>query len=184
MTGVIGLDPGIAQTGWGILTLQPGMGGKASEWSVKHVDHGVILTHPRKALPNRLLDIFTEVRGMLHNHAYLFVAVEEYMIGQHPNRKSAALVLQAKGAMLAACGAANVKVRAYTPSAIKKELTGKGNAKKDVVRAAVLELLRLEELSTTHEADALATAATAIRQMSQDDQRRLLKAGAERKGLA
>lgn len=172
------MDPGIAQTGWGILTLQPGRGGKAHECSVRHVDHGVITTRASVPLPARLLNIFTKVRGMLYGEDYLFAAVEEYMIGQNPNAKSAALVLQAKGAMLAACGAANIKVRAYTPGAIKKELTGKGNAKKDDVRFAVQALLGLDPIGTSHEADALATGVTAIRQMSQDDQRRLLKSSA------
>ena len=143
MTGVFAVDPGVEHTGWAILTLDPRRRGMATEYHVKHVDHGVITTNPKQSLEKRLLAIFTEMRGMFHNRpeTYLFVAVEEYFIG--PNRKSAALVLQAKGAMLAACAAANIPVRAYNPVTIKKELTERGNAKKAEVRAAVIELFAL-----------------------------------------
>ena len=176
MPGVLGIDPGIENTGWGLLRLEPdptNFVGSDIQYTVRHVGHGVISTRPDTPLPKRLRAIFVAVRALLHEHELLFVAIEEYMGGL--NRTSGALVLQAKGAVLTACGSANTNVRTYTASAIKKEITGRGNAKKEDVRIAISHLLHIEGIRFSHESDALATAATGIRKISDDDRDRLLR---------
>jgi len=171
MTGVLGIDPGIAQTGIALLTLSLRREGGVVLCEAKHLLHETIRTQPNRSLEARCLHIFTAVREQLFSHTVTLVAMEEYMIG--PYRKTAALVLQAKGAALTACGAAEVPVRMYKPAVIKKIVTGKGNAPKQIVRASVLELLGLRSVSNEHEADALAVAITAIRGLSTHDRARI-----------
>lgn len=178
MTGVVGIDPGIEHTGIGIVTLDPVVEGTRVTYTVKHLDHLTVGTRPNQPLEKRCLALFVGVRGVLCGNHYLLVAMEEYMIG--PNRRTAALVLQAEGAILAACAAARVPVRLYKPASIKLELTGKGNAKKHQVREGVVKLLHCGELKNEHEADALAAAVTAIRRLSAGDKARLFDLRKER----
>jgi len=174
---VIGLDPGIAHVGVGIVTLAEVRASRTYE--VRHVYHETLLTDARSPIEKRCLRVFTGVRNLLLEHRCLFVAMEEYMIG--PNRKAGALVLQAEGAILAACGAAGVNVRLFKASQVKKTTTGRGNATKDEVRAAVGGMIVCREKRNEHESDALATAITGIKLISDEDKRALLAVREEKR---
>lgn len=174
MIGVLGLDSGIENTGYGVVTLDAAFGRSSRSYTVTHRSHGVIKTSATRPIEERCLRIFSEVRALLHDDDFLFVGIENYFVG--PNRKAGANILRAQGACLVACAAANVGVTFLNPATVKKHLTGRGNAKKDVVREAVRALLALDEpIVSDHEADALAVAITLLKGLKSDDQLRLAK---------
>lgn len=174
LTGIVAFDPGIESTGFGVLTLSTGVT-HGQEYLVKHVEHGTINTHPKAPLEKRCLEIFVAARGLLCKHLFLFVALEEYFVG--PNRKTAALVLQAKGALLVASAAAGKPVRTLAPSTIKKALTGKGNAGKAAVREEVERRLDLRQypVRNDHESDALAIGIASLLLMNDADKAMLMQ---------
>ena len=174
MIGVLGLDSGIEYTGYGVVTLTAGLGRASRRYDVAHRTHGVIKTAPSKPIEERCLRIFSELRSMLDGDKFLFVGIENYFVG--PNRKAGANVLRAQGACLVACAAANVGVTFLNPTTVKKHLTGRGNAKKDEVRAAVTALMKPKEpIVSEHEADALAVAVTLLTTLKAPEQLQLAR---------
>jgi crossover junction endodeoxyribonuclease RuvC len=149
MVVVLGIDPGTAHTGFGVVAAAGGRMGA--------LDGGVIGTSPAEALERRLAAIHARVGELIAQHEPAALAVEQIYFGQ--NAGSAFAVGQARGVVLLAAGVAGVPCFSYTPQAIKQAVCGSGGADKAQVQRMVGALLDLPEPPTPdHAADALAVA--------------------------
>jgi crossover junction endodeoxyribonuclease RuvC len=146
---VLGIDPGTAHTGYGVV-LSRGQ-------QLGALDGGVIGTGPDEPLERRLARIHTRVCDLISEHEPDVVAVEDLFFGA--NARSAFAVGQARGAVLLAAGMAGLPCFSYTPQAVKQAVCGSGAAEKDQVQRMVGALLSLPEPpAEDHAADALAVA--------------------------
>ena len=146
---VLGIDPGTANTGYGVVALRAGR--------LLALDGGVIETRAGLALERRLATIFARIGDLIDEHEPVAVAVEELYFGT--NASSAFAVGQARGVVLLAAGQRGVPCAGYTPQQIKSAVCGSGRAAKDQVTRMVQSLLCLPEPPTPdHAADALAVA--------------------------
>jgi crossover junction endodeoxyribonuclease RuvC len=146
---VLGIDPGLANTGYGVVAR--GSGGLVA------LDGGVIETCAEISLERRLADIHAAVDALLLEHAPDAVALEELYFGQ--NVRTAFAVGHARGVVMLAAGQHGVACTSYTPQKVKGAVCGNGRAGKDQVARMVKALLGLaEEPRSDHAADALAVA--------------------------
>ena len=146
---VLGVDPGIANTGYGVVT---GCGSR-----LRALEFGVIETPPRAAPEARLARIHAEVGVLIERHGVESVAVEDLYFGA--NVVSAMAVGQARGVVLLAAGQRGVPVRAYTPQQVKAAVCGSGRADKRQVGRMVARLLGMgAPPRPDHATDALAVA--------------------------
>jgi crossover junction endodeoxyribonuclease RuvC len=149
MTTLIGIDPGLASTGYGIIQFH------GSRFT--HVRHGVVQTPPEATLPCRLLTIYTEIKKVLKELHPDSAGVEELYFAK--NSSSAMAVAHARGVVLLALGEAGIPVGVYTPQQVKQAVIGSGRAEKDQVQRLVTILLGLDAPPCPdHAADALAVA--------------------------
>jgi crossover junction endodeoxyribonuclease RuvC len=147
MVVVLGIDPGTANTGYGVVL--------SRARTLAALDGGVIETAPRTPLERRLATIHQGVCALIEEHEPDAMAVEQLYFGA--NAQSAFAVGQARGVVLLAAGAAGVPCFSYTPQQIKQAVCGSGRAAKDQVQRMVGTLLSLAEPpSPDHAADALA----------------------------
>ena len=166
---ILGIDPGLADTGWGVIQCtaengrrlacspraEAGRRGRNADWLV--VDYGNISTNARDAIENRLSDIHAEVMDLIKKYEPDVVTVEELYFGV--NVKTAMKVGQARGAVILAAGDCNLQVANYAPNKIKIALTGYGHADKQQVQEMVKRFLKLDKVpKPDHAADALACA--------------------------
>ena len=146
---VLGIDPGTANTGYGVVSSAPGR--------LTALASGVIETSSRTPLERRLADIHARVAELIDEHEPDAVAVEDLFFGN--NARSAFAVGQARGVVMLAAGQRAVPCASYTPQQVKGAVCGSGRAAKDQVQRMVQTLLALDELPRPdHAADALAVA--------------------------
>jgi len=146
---VLGIDPGLANTGYGVVARRGGR--------LVALDGGVIRTRAELAQERRLADIHAAVDALLDEHDPDAVALEELYFGQ--NVRTAFAVGQARGVVMLAAGQRSVPCSGYTPQQVKGAVCGSGRAPKDQVARMVKTLLGLaEEPRPDHAADALAVA--------------------------
>jgi len=149
MVVVLGIDPGTAHTGFGVVLCR---GSRLAA-----LDGGVLVTRPSEPLEARLARIYTRVRELISAHRPTAMAVEDVFFGQ--NVRTAFAVGQARGAVLLAAGLAEVPCYSYTPQAIKKAVCGSGAGDKGQVQRMVGTLLALPAPpEPDHAADAFAVA--------------------------
>lgn len=146
---VLGIDPGLANTGYGIVTRD---GGRLAA-----LDGGVIGTRAGIAQERRLTDIHSAIEALLAEHEPDAVALEELYFGQ--NVRTAFAVGHARGAVMLAAGQCGVPCTSYTPQKVKSAVCGNGRAPKDQVARMVQALLALPSMpASDHASDALAVA--------------------------
>ncbi|HZT53138.1 MAG TPA: crossover junction endodeoxyribonuclease RuvC [Gaiellaceae bacterium] len=146
---VLGIDPGTAACGYGIVHGQAGR--------LTAVESGWWQTPPAERLELRLKTIFDGVLGLVERHAPDAVALEESFVGA--DARTALSVGQARGAVLVACALAGVACREYPPATVKQAVCGYGRAEKDQVQRMVKAILGLACAPTPqHASDALAVA--------------------------
>jgi crossover junction endodeoxyribonuclease RuvC len=146
---VLGIDPGLANTGYGVVARRQG--------SLVALDGGVIETPAGAPQERRLADIHEAIEELLATHAPDAMALEELYFGQ--NVRTAFAVGQARGVVLLAAGQRGLPCAGYTPQQVKGAVCGSGRAQKDQVARMVQALLGLAELPRPdHAADALAVA--------------------------
>lgn len=147
---VIGIDPGTAITGYGLVR-------QTSAGQLEAVDWGVILTPAKTAMAQRLAQIYEGLNGVLEEHQPASAAVEALFFQK--NVRTAMSVGQARGVVLLALQQAGLSAEDYTPNEIKQAVSGYGAADKLQVQAMVKTLLNLEEIPKPDDAaDALAVA--------------------------
>lgn len=157
---ILGIDPGLAATGWGVIQLpavshRRSAKGRVGEWEV--VEYGCIKTSAKTLRAERLSEIHQEIKNLIKELKPDIMAIEELFFGA--NAKTAMKVGEARGAILLAGGEAHLEIKEYTPLQIKVALTGYGRAEKLQVQKMVQRFLNLSELpKPDHAADALACA--------------------------
>lgn len=146
---VLGIDPGIASTGYGVVEL--------SGNSLRSLAGGVMTTDASSPLEMRLASIAEQTERLLADHRPDVVAVEQIYFGR--NVQTAFAVGQARGVVLAMAGQRKLSCHSYTPQAIKLAVCGSGGAGKEQVQRMVGALLGLGgPPESDHVADALAVA--------------------------
>jgi crossover junction endodeoxyribonuclease RuvC len=151
---VLGIDPGLANTGYGVVASAPRGAGAAR---LVALDGGVIETPAGAATERRLTDIHEAVDALIGEHEPDAVALEELYFGQ--NARTAFAVGQARGVAVLAAGQRGVPCAGYTPQQVKGAVCGSGSADKGQVGRMVKVLLGLrEQPRPDHAADALAVA--------------------------
>jgi crossover junction endodeoxyribonuclease RuvC len=146
---VLGIDPGLANTGYGVVERRGGR--------LVALDGGVIQTRAGVPQERRLSDIHAGVEALVREHHPDAVALEELYFGQ--NVRTAFAVGQARGVVMLVAGQHGVPCASYTPQQVKGAVCGSGRAEKDQVARMVKTLLALtEEPRPDHAADALAVA--------------------------
>ena len=146
---VIGIDPGTAACGYGIVH---GSGGR-----LRAIDHGWWSTPAGERPELRLKTIFDGVAALITEHAPDAVALEESFVGA--DARIALSVGQARGAVLVAAALAGLQCTEYPPARVKQAVCGYGRADKAQVQRMVKTILSLQALPTpNHAADALAVA--------------------------
>jgi crossover junction endodeoxyribonuclease RuvC len=146
---VLGIDPGLANTGYGVVARREGR--------LLALDGGVICTRADASQEHRLADIHAQVDALIQTHAPDAVALEELYFGQ--NARTAFAVGHGRGVAMLAAGQRGVPCASYTPQQVKGAVCGSGRADKQQVARMVMTLLGLaEEPRPDHAADALAVA--------------------------
>lgn len=149
MVVVLGIDPGISNTGYGVVV--------SSGNRMGALDGGVICTSEPQPIEQRLTVIHARVCELIAEHRPDAVAIEDLYFGK--NVRTASAVGQARGVVLLAAGSEGVPCFSYTPQQIKQAVCGSGAAAKDQVERMVEALLSLPEPPRPdHAADALAVA--------------------------
>ena len=146
---VLGIDPGLASTGYGVVARRNGR--------LSALDGGVIETAAGVPRELRLADIHAEVEQLIATHEPDEMALEELYFGQ--NVRTAFAVGHARGVVMLAAGQRGLPCTGYTPQQVKGAVCGNGRASKEQVGRMVKALLTLErEPRPDHAADALAVA--------------------------
>ena len=146
---VLGIDPGTAALGYGIV--------EATAGRLRAVDHGCLVTTPDHTLPERLLAVHALVHELIELHQPRIVAVERLFFSR--NAQTAFAVGQARGVVLLAAAQHGVAVREATPSEVKSAIAGYGAADKEQVGQMVRTVLGMDEVPRPDDAaDALAVA--------------------------
>ena len=146
---VLGIDPGTASCGYGVVQAD---GGRLSA-----LGHGSWSTAAHESLERRLKRIHDAAATLIGEYAPDAVVLEESYVGA--DARTALVVGQARGAVLVACAAAAVACAEYPPAAVKQAVCGYGRADKEQVQRMVRAILALPAKPTPHHAaDALAVA--------------------------
>jgi len=145
---ILGLDPSLSCTGWGIV--------RAEGSRLAHVAHGQIPTGAGAPMAERLHHLHDAVVAVIGQYAPDRAAVEEVFVNKNP--QSTLKLAQARGAVLAACGRASLPVAEHAARLVKKAVVGTGGAEKSQVQAMLKVLLPGVAIAGADAADALAVA--------------------------
>ena len=149
MRRILGVDPGLASTGWGVIEIDGNR--------LRHIGHGTIETESRTAHGRRLRCIYESMQAVIEAHRPGEAAIETLYFSR--NVTSALLVSEARGVVLLALEQMNIPVFEARPNDIKKAVAGVGRAEKHQVGEMVRLLLALDEVPRPdHAADALGAA--------------------------
>ena len=146
---ILGIDPGLAHTGWGIVEARGAL--------CRARAYGCVTTKASEPIDQRLGKIFAEISRAIETYHPTQLAIEKIFFGE--NTRSALATAQARGAAIVACAQAGLAVGEYTPMQIKQAVVGTGAADKHQVIYMVRTVLALDhDPHPDHAADALAAA--------------------------
>ena len=145
---IIGIDPGLRNTGWGVI--------EAEGTRLSYVADGSVHSDADAPLASRLLQIHTQLAEILQRYAPDEAAIEETFVNK--DARATLKLGQARGAAMLAPALAGISVAEYAPNVVKKSVVGAGHAEKDQVKHMVKVLLPRAELNTADSTDALAIA--------------------------
>lgn len=150
---ILGLDPGIADTGYGVI--------KDDHGKLTCLAYGSIKTSAKDTLSNRLESLHIQLDEIIKKYKPEISAVEQLFFSK--NVKTALIVGQARGVILLALKQNDISFFEFTPGQVKQAVSGYGSAKKDQVQKMVKTLLGLKEIPKPDDAaDALAIAMCAL----------------------
>lgn len=150
MPKILGLDPGLGTTGWGLI--------QADGNRLSHIANGQLKTNSAESLPRRLSHLASQLEALIVDHAPEGAAVEEIFVNKNP--QSTLKLGQARGVVLMIAARAGIDVGEYAARFVKKAVVGVGNAEKAQVHAMVQRLLPGAKIAGPDAADALAVAIT------------------------
>ena len=145
---ILGIDPGLRRTGWGVI--------QSDGVRLSHVAHGSVQSEPDLGLADRLRQLYLRLSDVLREWQPTEAAVEETFVNKNPS--STLKLGQARGIAMLAPAMAGLPVYEYTPNLIKKSIVGTGHAQKQQVALMVRTLLPMAGNVTGDAADALAVA--------------------------
>lgn len=146
---ILGIDPGIARTGWGVIEYK--------KLNIKYKKYGCVETFPDKNSSERLHIIYQKIQALIREYSPDVMAVEQLFF--NTNAKTAFSVGEARGVILLAGAEKKLPVFIYTPLQVKVALTGYGRAEKQQVGKMVKAILGLDKVPKPDDtADALAVA--------------------------
>jgi crossover junction endodeoxyribonuclease RuvC len=149
---VLGIDPGTATTGYGLVR-------EHADGTLEAVNFGVIRTASKQPMPDRLKKLYDDITALIDAHRPEAAAVETLYFGR--NVTTAITVAQGRGVILLALAEAGLPIREYKPAEIKQAIAGYGNAGKAQVQEMIRQLLALDELPRPDDAaDGLGVAIT------------------------
>lgn len=153
MLRIIGIDPGLATTGWSIIDFD-----KNSEPTL--IDYGCITTPKGLSVQNRLVEIYDDMLELIKKYKPRYAGMETLLFNN--NQKTAMAVGQARGVVLLALEQHEIPVKEMTPPQVKNSIAGYGRANKRQVQEAVKMTCHLDEIPKPDDAaDAIAIAITA-----------------------
>ena len=147
---ILGLDPGLGTTGWGLI--------RAEGNRLSHLANGQLKTGPKEPLPQRLSHLASQLEALLADHAPDSAAAEEIFVNKNP--QTTLKLAQARGVCLMIAARSGITVGEYAARLVKKAVVGTGAAEKAQVHAMVQRLLPGIAIAGPDAADALAVAIT------------------------
>ena len=145
---ILGLDPGLRLTGWGIV--------ESDGHRLRHVANGVVKSTDSLSLAERLRELHEGLQSVIETWHPHEAAIEETFVNKNP--ASTLKLGQARGVVMLAPALAGLPVAEYAPNAIKKTVVGVGHAAKDQIHAMIQVLLPGVKVAGADAADALAVA--------------------------
>ena len=146
---IIGIDPGTATTGYGVI--------KKTKSQLMCLAYGSITTPAKQANNLRLQKIYKETLGLIKKHKPDIIAIEKLFFFK--NLKTVMPVAESRGVILLACCESKAQIKELTPLQIKMGICGYGRAEKKQIQKMVKEILKLKEIPKPDDAsDALAAA--------------------------
>lgn len=145
---ILGLDPSLSCTGWGVIRTEGSR--------LVHLANGQVKTDPKAPMAERLAQLYREVSEAIAAHSPDRAAAEEVFLNKNP--QSTLKLAQARGCVLAACGASGLAVNEHAARLVKKAVVGTGAAEKAQVQAMLKILLPGAQIAGPDAADALAVA--------------------------
>ena len=151
LMNILGIDPGTAITGWGVIRVAKG--------KQEFIDAGVIETIASESLENRLMTIYDDVATLIKKFHPEAVAIEKLFF--NTNAKTALAVGHSRGVVMLAVSQNGIPLYEYTPLQVKTAITGYGRADKKQMQEMIKRLLKLNSIIKPDDAaDALAVAIT------------------------
>ena len=147
---ILGLDPGLGTTGWGLI--------EAEGNRLRHIANGQLKTDSAAELPRRLAHLADQLEALLAEHRPDSAAVEEVFVNKNP--QSTLKLSQARGVALMVAARSGIDVGEYAARLVKKAVVGVGSAEKAQVHAMIARLLPGVRIAGPDAADALAVAIT------------------------
>jgi crossover junction endodeoxyribonuclease RuvC len=145
---VIGVDPGLRCTGWGVIDVDGSR--------LQHVANGIVRSDAKRNLAERLVQLHKGLAQVVETYAPAEAAVEASLVNKNP--ASSLKLGVARGAILLVPALAGLPVTEYLPNIVKKAVVGNGHAAKQQVEVMVGHLLPGVEIASSDAADALAVA--------------------------
>lgn len=145
---ILGLDPGLVNTGWGLIEHQNN--------HLKFIASGTIQTSQKQSLSNRLVTLYEALQDMIQSQQPEQAAVEETFVNK--NGQTTLKLGQARAISLLVPALNGLTVTEYSPNLVKKSVVGTGHADKNQIDSMVKILLSGAQPESEHEADALAVA--------------------------
>jgi crossover junction endodeoxyribonuclease RuvC len=146
---ILGIDPGLQITGWGIVDFDG--------YRLKHISHGTIASKSSECIEDRLSRIFTGLSNVIETSFPQEVSIERVFVNSNPI--SSLKLGMARGVAICVPGIFKLKVFEYMPNKVKKTVVGVGHASKDQIAMMVQKLLNLDcKTIKLDAADALAIA--------------------------
>ena len=131
MTRILGIDPGLHITGWGVIDFDG--------FRLKHVAHGTIVSKSSEEIADRLNHIYKSISDVIEEHSPNEVGIEQVFVNSNP--ASSLKLGMARGVAVCVPSIMGLKVSEYTPNKIKKTVVGSGHATKDQISFMVQKLL-------------------------------------------
>jgi len=150
MTILLGIDPGLGTTGWGVIAAEGNR--------LAHIANGRIVTDTKAPLAARLVELDRRLTDILLQYRPDGVGMEEVFVNSNP--QSTLKLGQARGALLLSAARGGLEIGEYAARLVKKAVVGVGNADKAQVHAMVSRLLPGAKIAGPDAADALAVAIT------------------------
>ena len=147
---ILGLDPGLGTTGWGLI--------EADGNRLRHLANGQLKTDSSTELPRRLAHLADQLDALIADERPDSAAVEEVFVNKNP--QSTLKLGQARGVVIMVAARGGLEVGEYAARLVKKAVVGNGNAEKAQVHAMVSRLLPGARIAGPDAADALAVAIT------------------------